>query len=399
MGNKGGEKLFKMRKPFILLRSTIPALLLAASLAEGQTVTVHNTAELRTALQAATPGATIALRPGSYRGGLFISGLAGKANSPITIAGAVPTNPPVFSGGGSEAIHLSDCAHLVLRDIAVTGYPGNGINADDGGTFATPTHHLRFEHLTIDATGPIGNNDGLKLSGLNHFTVAGCTFRGWGGSAIDMVGCHNGVIEDCAFLGRPGFSQDSGVQLKGGTTNVLVRRSFFKHAGPRAINLGGSTDLPFFRPSVGNFEARAIEIAGNRFVGSEAPIAWVTADGGRVHHNTFVFPGKWVMRILQESTDPRFAPCHGGSFERNLVVFDSRVGPFVNVGPGTDPASFVFRRNAWFQTDGSRIPVLPTPERNGVYQVDPQLSSLNSRTMRITSTDPRLAQVGADHYE
>lgn len=379
--------------------SCLTALLLAARLAAGGEVLVHNTRGLATALGAAGPGDTILLMPGPYRGGLFLSNLRGRAKAPIIIAGSDPTNPPVFTGGGSEALHLSDCSHLVLRNLKVSGYPGNGINADDGGTFDTPAHHLRFENVTIESTGPDGNFDALKLSGVDHFAVSNCVFRGWGGSAIDMVGCHNGTIEECDFIGRNGFSQDSGIQLKGGTTNVLVRRSFFKNAGFRAINLGGSTDLPFFRPAAKNYEAKHIEITGNRFVGGEAPVAWVTAAGGRVHHNTFYLPGKWLLRILQESEDPRFKPCHGGLFEYNLVVFDSRVDPFVNVGPRTNPASFVFRHNAWFQTDGATVPDLPTPELDGVYQVDPRLNNPGTRTMSVTATDPRLTGIGADYAE
>ena len=86
-------------------------------------------------------------------------------------------------------------------------------------------------------------------------------------------------------------------------------------------------------------------------------MAWVTADGGHVHHNTIVLPEKWVLRILQETTDPQFEPCHGGVFEDNLVIYDSRVQVFVNVGPRTAPETFVFRRNAWCDVEGSRRPV------------------------------------------
>ncbi len=116
-----------------------------------------------------------------------------------------------------------------------------------------------------------------------------------------------------------------------------------------------------------DYEARNITIAGNRFEGSVSPIAWVTADGGYVHHNTMVLPDKWAMRILQETADAQFQPCHGGVFEDNLVFYDSRVQVFVNVGPGTSPETFVFRRNAWCDVESDRRPSLPVEEQNGVY--------------------------------
>ena len=96
------------------------------------------------------------------------------------------------------------------------GFPTNGINIDDGGSYDTPAHHIILENVTILETGPKGNHDALEMSGVDHFVVRKCRFEGWGGSGIDMVGCHNGIVEDCTFTGQPGFSQSNGVQLKGG---------------------------------------------------------------------------------------------------------------------------------------------------------------------------------------
>jgi hypothetical protein len=377
-------------KPLVVL-----ALMLTLTEAvPGAEIRVNSNEGLRTALRQAVPGSTILIAPGSYTGGLYVENLKGTARARIVIAGLDPAHPPVFTGGGDEGWHFIDCSHVTLRHVVVSGYSQNGINADDGGSFATPSKGMRFEGLTIENTGPDGNFDALKLSGLDKFVVNGCTFRGWGGSAVDMVGCHNGVVTQCVFKGKAGFSQDSGIQLKGCTTNVLVTGCFFKNAGYRAINLGGSTGREFFRPYVTAYEAKAIDISDNRFVGGEAAVAWVTAAGGRVRRNLFYRQEKWVLRILQESTEPPFKPCHGGTFEQNLVVFDSRVDPFVNVGPDTRPESFVFRGNAWFQMDGNRIPDLPTPEIGGVYNVDPRLGNVATRAMAITSSDPRFAGIG-----
>lgn len=364
----------------------------------GGEVSVRTSDALRSALETAEPGTTITLAPREYRGGVYVSGISGKEGAAIIICGGDEDEPPVFTGGNS-AIHLSDCNHITIRNITVRGYPGNGINIDDGGTFETPSTQIILENVTIEETGPTGNHDALKMSGVYDFAVRNCTIRGWGGSAIDMVGCHRGVVEGCRLFGAEGFSQATGVQMKGGTTDILVCNSFFDNAGTRAINLGGSTGLKYFRPRVPDYEAKDITIAGNRFVGSGAPVAWVTADGGHVHHNTFVFPHKWILRILQETSSPKFKPCHGGVFENNLVVYDSRVGVFVNVGPGTNPDSFSFRGNAWYQVDGTRKPVLPAKEEDGVYQVDPELKHIHTEKMVITSDDPRLEGIGAGAYK
>jgi hypothetical protein len=106
---------------------------------------------------------------------------------------------------------------------------------------------------------------------------------------------------------------------------------------------------------------------GNRFERCMAPIAWVSADGGHVHHNTIILPDRWVLRILQETSDPQFRPCHGQLFEHNVVIYDSQVQVFVNVGPRTAPETFVFRHNVWCDTGSGRKPVLPVAEEDGVY--------------------------------
>jgi hypothetical protein len=370
---------------------------LAADAACGTEIAVRSSEGLRTAVRQAKPGDTVTLMPGKYRGDVYLKEVNGREKAPITIRGVQREKPVLFTGG-KQAIHLVDCNYLVLRDFQVGHFSINGINADDGGSFATPSRHVVFEKLTIENTGPKGNHDALKLSGLDDFTVRGCVFRGWGGSGIDMVGCHRGVIEDCSFFGLEGFTQSNAIQMKGGTADILVHKCYFENAGSRAINLGGSTGHQFFRPRVNDYEAKGIVVAGNRFVGSQAAVAWVTADGGHVHHNTIYNPDKWVLRILQETTDLRFKPCHDGIFEKNLVVYDKRVRVFVNVGPNTRPKTFVFKGNAWFQTDGSTNPDLPSHEKGGVYQMDPGLKEPGAPGMTMTSRDPKLEGIGADGY-
>jgi hypothetical protein len=46
----------------------------------------------------------------------------------------------------------------------------------------------------------------------------------------------------------------------------------------------------------------------------------------------------------------------------------------LNIGPGTEPPSFVFERNRWFAEDkptASR-PTLPSAEKDGYYGQDPR---------------------------
>ncbi|MEM9478068.1 MAG: right-handed parallel beta-helix repeat-containing protein [Verrucomicrobiota bacterium] len=360
-------------------------------------ITVNNAKELREEAHRAKPGTTIQLAPGNYGNGVRFERIAGTEEHPIVITGADEENPPVFEGG-NQGMHFVDCNYVTLRHVQVTGCKANGINADDGGSYDSPSVGMVFENVTVENIGPQGNFDGLKISGLKHFTVRNCRFSGWGGGAIDMVGCREGLIEGCEFVGKEGFSQTTGIQAKGGTENVRIRTSYFHDAGLRSINLGGSTGLAYFRPKVQDFEARGIVVEGNHFVGSVSPFAFATSRDCVVRQNMIVFPKKWVLRILQEQPLDQFKPCQGGVFEANLIVFDNRVQSFVNIGPDTLPETFTFRKNAWFSADSDRRPTLPTDELEGIYQVDPKLENAETPEMKMLSKDPRLQSVGAQAF-
>lgn len=360
-----------------------------------QVVSVNDDASLRAALRDARPATTIKIAPGRYRPGVYAAKLRGTAADPIVIEGADPARPPSFEGGG-EAWHLSDCEFVTLRNIAVRGQSSNGINVDDGGTPETPSHHIILENVRVAEVGPTGNRDGIKLSGVDDFVVRRSVVEGWGGQAVDMVGCHRGLIEDCTVQGREGFSQHSGPQTKGGSSQIVIRGCRFFDAGGRAVNLGGSTGLAYFRPKGALYEAKDIRVEGCVFVGSQAPVAFVGVDGAVVRYNTFYRPAKWVLRILQETTAAGFAPCRNGRFEHNLVVFRrADVQIFVNVGPHTRPETFAFAENLWFCEDrpGSSKPQLPAAETGGVYGLDPKLAAPEKR--QFEPKDPKAAAFGA----
>ncbi len=319
--------------------------------------------ELRRALGSATPGTRILVAPGEYES-FFVADVHGASGRPIVVAPTDPAHPPQVHGG----VQLSDVSELELTGLVIRDAPANGLNIDDGGTFETPSHHVTLRDVTVRDCGRRGNEDGIKLSGLDDFRLERCTIEHWGrgGSAIDMVGCHRGLVSDCTLRDGEDDPAASGLQLKGGTRAVVVRGTRFEHAGERAINLGGATDLRWFRPRPEGFEAKDITVEGCTFVGSEAPIACVGADGAVLRGNTFLRPRKWFLRILQETRAPGFVPCRNVEFVDNLVAWRSdEIATPVNVGPGTAPETFVFARNVWYCLDDPEraAPQLPTPER------------------------------------
>jgi hypothetical protein len=212
----------------------------------------------------------------------------------------------------------------------------------------------------------------LKLSGLDSFEVKQCTFLNGAaaGSGIDMVGCHDGLVTQCHFENQGANC----IQMKGGTRNIRVERNFFKNGGQRTLNMGGSTDLPFFRPLDAPYEAADLKVYSNIFIGSVAPIAFVGCINSEVTNNTIYLPTKWVLRILQETVDTtRFPPCGHNAFINNILYIDDRVTVECNIGPNTDPESFTFSNNFWFHaTDPSWTgPDLPSQDVNQIAGSDP----------------------------
>jgi hypothetical protein len=341
------------------------------------------------ALPRLSKGTVLVLEPGHYGGDYHVAGKKG-----FTIRARDPKKPPRF-GGGRQALHFAACVDFTLENLVVENCSINGINIDDGGKRDTPTTGIRIRGVTVESIGPRGNHDGLKLSGIDDFTVSRCSFGGWGGSAIDMVGCHDGTIEDCRFVGREGYSQSNAVQAKGGTKSVTIRRSFFKDPGHRGVNIGGGTGLDYFRPKDAKWEAENVTVTECRFTGGDAAVAFVNSKGCRVERNTIHLPKRWVLRILQETRGERFPACREGIFARNLIVTDRRLRSDVNVGPGTEPKTFRFERNLWFRVDGGPSPRLPVAEKESLPRIDPKLVDAGTERMRAGSKDARLKGIGA----
>ena len=330
--------------------------------------------ELRAALAEAHPGDTIRVAPGNYTGGLTIDSLQGTEAAPITLTGIDPDNPPVFSGGNS-GMHLIRPVGVELRHFVIADARRNGLNIDDGGNSETPGRFLTLKHLEIRDSGSDGNEDGIKLSGIRDFRIERCDIKRWGkkGSGIDHVGCADGIISDNRLL-QENLPTGSGIQAKGGSSDLRILRNRFVNCAGRSVNLGGSTGIPYFRPPDATFEARNLTVTDCHFSGSIAPIAFVGIDGGLVRHCTVENPQRWVIRILQESTDARFIPSRNGIFERNRIQFDpSQISTLVNVGAKTNPDSFLSRGNSWVSSEnGSEIPI--DPDRFPIPVVDQEVS-------------------------
>lgn len=359
-------------------------------------VVVRDGGQLAAALGRAGPGTRILLAPGTYRGGIYAGLLRGAPGRAIVIAALDPRRKPIIRGGG-EGMKLADPAHIELRDLIIENTEGTGLSIDDGGTYDTPAHHVTVRGLEIRNVG----ENGIKMSGVDNLRIEGVTIRGWDGSgptarfagscAIDLIGCHGGLIGAATMINRDDLGS-IGIQLKGGCEDIRVVDSRFVHAGPRALQVGGSTSEKFFRPAPRGYEARGIVVRNNVFVGSEAAIVFVSAADVSVSFNTIYRPKAWAIRILHEGAASGFVPARGGgSVSDNIIAFRSdEMAEAINVGPATAPETFLFARNWWYCLDqpGRSRPSLPSREVEGTYGVDPEFVGPEKSDLRTVEGSP-----------
>ncbi|MGB5550295.1 MAG: hypothetical protein WBO74_07350 [Thermoanaerobaculia bacterium] len=352
-------------------------------------------ATIERAVQDAIPGSAVRVHAGTYGGGVYLSDVAGTAESPIWIGGAPGEARPKLVGG-TEGMHLTHAEFVVIHDLEVEGASANGINCDDGGDYDDPlaTHHVTFRGLSIRDIGGGGNQDCLKLSGLDDYWVLFSEFAncggGFSGSGIDHVGCHHGLIARNRFHDLSG----NAVQSKGGSQDIEIRWNRFYESGARSLNLGGSTGFDYFRPPLSttspNAEARNIRLVSNVIEGSDAAAAYVGCVGCVVVNNTIVDPHNWILRILQETTSGgsyEFEACREGVFTNNLVYFErGDLSTYVNIGTNTEPGTFTFANNLWYAWDNpaQSEPSLPVAESGGIYGLDPELGP----DLSITQSSP-----------
>ena len=350
-------------------------LLLAGSSALAVDRLAGTTGAFANALSAAQPGDVIVITananggPTVIDGGHFRNGLSG-----VTIRSEDVENPAIIRGG-TNGIQLSNATDVVFENLVFEQQTGNGINIDDGGDFSTPTTGITLRKVTVRDMNAGGNNDGIKLSGVTGFVLDRVTVINWGdgGSAVDPVGSHNGLIINSIF--RHDSAGSSGIRPKGGSKNIAIYGNRFEmpSGGGRAIQAGGSTGSPFFRFIDGDsdYEADSIVAAGNLITSAHASFSFANIDGGVFHHNWVDTARNWAVRILNENQGTSIVDTQNGAFTDNVIEYPGNSwNRAINIGGETLPNTFTLARNQWRNSDGPTNPSdlqLTIPEIDGQY--------------------------------
>jgi hypothetical protein len=349
----------------------------------------YNYNNLQPAANVAQPGDTIFFHAGIYSGNQYITLLNGMNSAWIYIL-TVPGETVIIQGG-SNAWHLVDPSYVKISGFIFEQQTSNGVNIDDGGNYVTPAHDIIIEGCIFRDMNASGNNDLLKMSGVDYFEINGCQFLNGsaGGSGIDMVGCHNGIIQSTYFENQGSNS----IQAKGGSQYVTIMQNLFVDGGQRSVNLGGSTGLAYFRPDTASFEAADLQVYSNIFIGSVAPIAYVGCTDVRVVNNTIFKPERWVVRILQETTDPRFVQS-SYNFFRNNIIYYGDISTETNIGPNTQPLTFNYANNLWYKyTNPQTTPNIPVTDSTMLIGQDPLFVDTLNRDFNLLPASPAIGQI------
>ncbi|MBC8124711.1 MAG: right-handed parallel beta-helix repeat-containing protein [Candidatus Kapabacteria bacterium] len=350
-------------------------------------------ATIQSAIVQAQPGDTVLIHPGTYTTSTYIVEKNGTVEQPIVIAGVSQSS--VIIDGPSSSMQFVDCSHINIENLTIRRQRGNALFFDDAGTIETPSRNITVRNILFeDMEGaPNVNTNFLKMAGVDDFFIIRCTFsRGPINSlGIDLVGCRNGYIIQCDMQG----TMAGGIQAKGGSQSIDIFMCTFVDCGDRAINIGGSTGLPFFRPADATFEASNIYVFTNTFVGCRASIAFAGAVNSEVVNNTIVDPTAWPFRILQESVDAsRFEPCGNNIVQNNIIVFRNSLNAHFNVGPNTAAETFTVSNNLWYNVDmpsRSNENIAPVIETSSVYGQDPLFTSKNT-DLTISAVSPAVSK-------
>lgn len=317
----------------------------------------------------ARPGDVILLLPGVHRP-ITLEGLAGRSDEPITIRSLDPAKPAVFQQD-HEALTLISPRHVVLENIifdrcrrsaiiaathnrhAVGFKPGESRHAEAPG-------HLVLRDITITRTGPGDKARAVVIDGLTNVSVESCTFEGWTGRALEIIGGRLGVIKGCTFTGIEQYDAELAVAVHGGAANVTISGCTFENTGETtAVSLGGDTPperLVHRNSRTANdkpvFEATHCRVIDCTFIDQPCPIVLAHANRCEVRHCTIVRPTRWVFALLTLHDDPRVGPTSRPIFSGNLISWNGGdlAGLFL-LDAGSRSVTIVLESNLWWSDD------------------------------------------------
>ncbi|MER6501007.1 right-handed parallel beta-helix repeat-containing protein [Streptomyces sp. NPDC001455] len=200
-----------------------------------EVVDVSTAAQLKSALAAATPGDTIRLADGTYKGNFKATVLA-TASARITLTGSARA---VLTAGGGYGLHLNGASYWTVRGITVTGGQ-KGIMADaatDVVIDSVTVHDLDMEgvHFRRSSKNGVIKNSRIHDTGQDGSGMGEGVYVGTAGDLSDRS---DGVQILNNTIG-PGVGGEN-IDIKEGTTGARVIGNTFDGSGLTGANYDDS---------------------------------------------------------------------------------------------------------------------------------------------------------------
>jgi len=347
--------------PFVLI--FVSAAYTAGAAARDMTATPAN---LRQQVAALQPGDTLRLQPGKYRGGIWLKGLHGRPDAPITIRGQGPQT--VLQGAaGTNTIDLSDCHWLVLRDLTFDGQ-GKAVDAIKAGKETSRgCHHITIENNTIVNHGADQQIVGISTkSPCSDWIIRGNTIVGAGtgiylGNSDGSQPFVHGTIEYNLIRDPVGYCMEIKHQNprpniealpRGPSTTIIRYNVFIKGDGPSPDGNRPSLLVDGF-PDNGPGSQDRYQVYGNVLFHNPRESLCQATGRVSVHDNVFVdAPGTGIAVVP-----------HAGKSARQVFIYHNT---FVGVGraitvSGMPKEGFVVAANL---SVADREPSQPWPAGN-----------------------------------
>jgi len=110
--------------------------------------------------------------------------------------------------------------------------------------------------------------------------------------------------------------------------------------------------------------------------------------------NTIYKPGRWVVRILQENANSRFAQCGENTFSNNLIYYEN-LHIETNIGANTRPATFRFAGNFWFNSSATQLhqPVIPVSDSTVIFGQNPMFMNPGKYNFGLKESSPASGRI------
>ncbi len=282
-------------------------------------------ASIQLAIDRATPGTAILLKPGDYSGNFTFERIEGTPDKPIWLAASDgPGSVTITAETDTESvITIRGEDNIIIRDLTtVGGY--DGIEISQSGTdFTELVNNIVLRGNTVIGAA----NDGIKVGQADNVLIVGNTVDGAGDQGIDLLGVTHAIVDGNEIMNVTG---SSGMFAKGGSSDVLIANNYIHDVSGDGLLIGGWSNADAFLPGT-DYEARDVTAIGNVVENAaKRPLSFHGAQNVDVHGNYFASVETNEYVVLIGAGSPELSPpplssdiaIHHNVFDRDFSFVD-----------------------------------------------------------------------------